>query len=340
MIVDLFAGPGGWSEGLRSIGLEEIGLEIDRDACSTRARAGHRTIRADVSTFPIRRDLRLEGLIGSPPCPAFSTAGKQDGREHLPELVDAVHRTDWTARPSDDPRVWLVLEVGRWIEETDPEWIALEQVPALEPVWHAYAQLLRDAGYSSWSGILNAADYGVPQIRKRAILVASRTRPTGPPARTHTGDESDSSTLFGTLEPWVTMADALGWTGAVGFPRVDDVGTSEDGFRERDWRPTSEPSFALTEKARSWTYRRPATTIAGDPRVFHPGSHAANDGRNLDHAIGRSEHTIRVEIEDALVLQSFRRDYPVSGSKTSKFLQIGNAIPPRMAAKILENIVT
>jgi DNA (cytosine-5)-methyltransferase 1 len=48
VILDLFAGPGGWSEGLRELGLADVGIEIDRWACATRAAAGHATIRADV----------------------------------------------------------------------------------------------------------------------------------------------------------------------------------------------------------------------------------------------------------------------------------------------------
>lgn len=52
LVVDLFAGPGGWSEGLRSVGLEDVGIEWDDAACRTRAAAGHPTIRADVAQYP------------------------------------------------------------------------------------------------------------------------------------------------------------------------------------------------------------------------------------------------------------------------------------------------
>jgi DNA (cytosine-5)-methyltransferase 1 len=224
----------------------------------------------------------------------------------------------------------------------------------------------------------------------------------------------------------------------VGFPRVDDLGDSEDGYRERDWRYEDEPAHALTEKARSWVVQtgantmttsrekagskagdpgvelyerpidepaptvdaktggawkvialntgkdwkpggtrddaqtipvtepaptlaaghggaskswwklveegvwdedRPATTLAGDARVFAPGGHIANDGRDNAAMIGRSEHTIRLGIADALVLQSFRPDYPVQGTRTKQFEQVGNAVPPVLAAAILRTLV-
>src|SRR5690606_26273861 len=129
MIVDLYAGPGGWSEGLRALGLVDIGWEIDEAACATRAAAGHQTIRADVATWPLDQLVgRVDGIIASPPCQACSTAGKGTGREVLDELVDAVARGDW-GWSHDDDRVRHVLEVGRWVETIRPRWVACEQVP-------------------------------------------------------------------------------------------------------------------------------------------------------------------------------------------------------------------
>ena len=101
MILDLFAGPGGWSEGLRSLGLRDIGLEWDRDACLTRRAAGHRTIRADVAAYPTEPFVgKVSGLIASPPCQAFSMAGKGDGRAEIAHLHAAVEacRDGWSAR--------------------------------------------------------------------------------------------------------------------------------------------------------------------------------------------------------------------------------------------------
>lgn len=211
LIVDLFAGPGGWSEGLRSVGLADVGIEWDEMACRTRAAAGHLTIRADVSQYPTEPFVgKTWGLIASPPCTAFSAAGQGAGRAVIGELIDAILRCDWTAlRDEHPPTVWLPLEVGRWVEALRPEWIACEQVPAGMPLWDAYRQVFHRWGYFSWAGVLCAADFGVPQTRERAILMAS-TSPVSPPAATHA--ERPMAGLFGDDQaPWVSMHDALGW---------------------------------------------------------------------------------------------------------------------------------
>ena len=62
----------------------------------------------------------------------------------------------------------LVAEPARYVHACTPEWVALEQVPAVLPLWKVYAAELRRMGYSAWCGKLNAADYGVPQTRERA----------------------------------------------------------------------------------------------------------------------------------------------------------------------------
>ncbi len=322
----------------------------------------------DYPTRPFRG--RVSGFIGSPPCPAFSAAGKGEGREHVDALVAAIHARDWSARPSPDPRVWLSLDVGRWVSELRPEWVALEQVPAVLPLWRAFAHILEADGYSTWCGVLNSADYGVPQTRQRAILMASRTRRVAPPVPTHAKDPEPA--LFDQLERWVTMAEALGWAdgGRVGFPRVDDLGTSPDGYRERDWRSLDEPAFAVTEKARSWVVRpgpgrwelntgrdwkaggdrddaqtidphaqpAPAFTVkSGGQWVLDVESEPGAAAERYGDLAGTE--AIRLTPRDALLLQSFPADYPVQGSKTKQFEQIGNAIPPRFARAILRQVI-
>ena len=208
-IVDLFAGPGGWSEALRrhwpDHHAHEVGVEWDRHACATRAAAGHQTIRADVAAYPVDHFGPAAGLIASPPCQTLSDAGDGDGKKDLAQLIHHAHRGQLYSTP--DPRTGLVLEPLRWIHALRPRWIAFEQVRAVAPVWHAYEHHLRSIGYGTWSGILNAADYGLPQTRKRAILIAHRDRQPHRPDPSH---EKTPSGLFA-LAPWVTMATALGW---------------------------------------------------------------------------------------------------------------------------------
>ena len=384
-IVDAYSGPGGWSEGLRTLGLTDIGIEWDAAACATRAAAGHRTIRADVATFPLDHLIgMIIGAILSPPCQAFSTAGNGEGRDVIPDLAAAIRRGDWRWSHADD-RVRHVLEVGRWTETLRPTWIACEQVPPVLPLWQAYADRWRALyGWSVWCGVLNAADYGVPQTRRRAFLIARTDgAPVGPPVPTHC--KGGSATLFGELAPWISMADALGWgvpsepspvvmtarnrqTGhdvlrgsswrAEWFARQqregnwiprdevvlnpDSEGTHGrvlDRRQQSDGKPVrlvdcdTEPAPTVTGIAGAksqWVFHRPATTVAGDPRLSGPGR---NDPDIPGSQYG--ENSLRLTIRDALILQGFPPDYPVQGTRTKQFEQIGNAVPPPLAAAVI-----
>ena len=353
-IVDLFAGPGGWDEGLKQNGRTDvIGIEWDQAACLTATKAGHLRIRADVEQYPPERFAGYEGLIASPPCQDCSVAGKMAGR------------TGTKGR--------LIDTVPEWVVRIMPEWVVCEQVPLCLPIWEEHAHRYRELGYWVWSGVLNAADYGVPQTRKRAILIASRVRGVTAPEPTHA--KTPTVGLFGTLEPWVTMAQALGWTGMVGFPRlaVDGDAATADGYRVRDFHDCELPSQTVTEKARSWsrfvasgvtgqgrpqdTETKPAGTITGAGNAYWwdasdviiPGtgwgkarSVTANDPAptvvttaRLWSRLVASEGSVQVSTVEAAILQSFPADYPWQGSRTKQYQQIGNAIPPLLAAHIL-----
>lgn len=313
-VVDLFAGPGGWDLAARELGLDPIGLEWDPAACATRRAAGLRTMECDVAAVDLEagwKESGVTGLIASPPCTAFSMAGSGEGRGAVEELaaalVDMAEGETVSAERLDavcgDPSAHLVLEPLRWALALRPEWIALEQVPPVLPLWEVMARLLRERGYSAWCGVLSAEQYGVPQTRKRAILVASRVVQVWRPAPTHqrylppVKVEADEAALglFAVeperrvhpedvdLLPWVSMAQALGWDpmALVGFPRRNDLDTEAE-YRERDLRAASQPAFNLTEKARSWTMRANAQANAAvraldEPAPTITGGHDTGD---------------------------------------------------------------
>ena len=183
MIIDLFAGPGGWSTGLNMIGrAETVGIEWDKAACDTARAAGHERMQADIAgldPFTIG-GTDVEGLIASPPCQGFSMAGRGKGREDSARLIAAVGdfahgdpRATLHATMTDD-RSLLALEPLRWVLDLEPEWTTWEQVPAVLPLWEACAEVLRADGYDVWTGLVQAETLGVPQTRKRAILRARR----------------------------------------------------------------------------------------------------------------------------------------------------------------------
>ncbi|MFE0808170.1 DNA cytosine methyltransferase [Streptomyces sp. NPDC058848] len=330
MIVEGFAGPGGWDVALRRRQTPAIGLELDPWACATRAAENHPTIRCDVTAYPTAPFRgRITGKVDSPVCVPFSQGGNGDGLEDM-ALVhqtteDLAHGRDTRAlalTSCKDPRSLLAAEPMRWHHDLRPEWIAMEQVPAVLPLWQQYARILTGWGYSTWCGVLNAADYGpLGQSRRRAILIASRTRQVRRPEATHY-DPRKGDQLWG--QPWTTMAEALGW----GYtdrpaPTITGGGTYTGGAEP--WSSTSRAAMrAAMEDRTHWAWRRPAPTVTGT--VGHVGGKQAEGHLNLSPA-------------EAARLQGFPDGYRFQGNKGQVALQIGNAVPPLLAEAVLNEAV-
>lgn len=319
-IVDLFAGPGGLDVAASWLGIPTEGIEWDGGACETRAAAKLATRRGDVRKFHPSDFPCANVLAAGPPCQTFTVAGNGAGRRALDEVLRFVKRmsagevvTD-AVRRLEDERTGLVLEPLNWILSAHSagrpyDAVILEQVPAVLPVWEAMEEALQGIGYKTRSRRLYAEEYGVPQTRRRAILIANRhfqpelTEPTHQQYRR----AAHSQTNLSNRRPCVSIGDALslapGSRREYEFEVISNYGSGGDP-RARGRRKHSEPAATVTGKV---------------TRNRIQDRHGNYHGRFTPSEMG--------------LLQTFPHDYPWTGTDISQ--QIGNAIPPRLAAHVV-----
>ncbi|MGL6236112.1 MAG: DNA cytosine methyltransferase [Segniliparus sp.] len=238
MILDLFSGVGGWLCALPPAS-PHLGIELDQQAAETSKAAGHNVIEADVTGLDPADFPDVTGLVASPPCTTFSIAGSGAGRMALEQVLSAV-RGNTPALDKQSTR--LTVEPLRWIRTIRPEWIALEQVPTVLPVWKAYAERLRGWGYSVETSVLDASAHGVPQSRRRAVLVASRLGAVRLP---EPGPTTPMSSVFPYSDGRTQRSNYSG-------SAPDGARTAQE--RGRTIRGLSQPSVTVTRRSPHWQF--------------------------------------------------------------------------------------
>lgn len=362
---ELFAGPGGWDVGAADLGLSILGIEWDQAACDTRRAANLPTIQGDVRDYGpgttffrhLMRRGGTEGFIASPPCQTFSMAGSGSGRKNLDLVlaaVDAVGYGHATDHAWEDDRTSLVVEPLRWILAAHAagkpfQWIALEQVPTVLPVWERYAEHLARLGYSVETAILNAEQYGVPQTRRRAVLVARHDDDVSLPVPTHSRYHSrDPQRLDEGVEKWVTMAESLGW----GLKQRPSYTVCAGGARTGGAEPfTKQPREAMIRASLDSSQWAMRSNYSGPPSATKRTAAERGRGmRPLDAPAfavtsktfdfqGPDSARVRPTVPEVAMLQTFPADHPWQGNKGKQHEQVGNAVPPMLARAVLGALV-
>jgi DNA (cytosine-5)-methyltransferase 1 len=298
--LELCAGAGGQALGLESAGfLHAAAVEIDRDACATLRlnRPGWSVLEQDINAFSARAHSGIDLVAGGLPCPPFSKAGKQLGALDERNLFPAGLRI---------------------VSEAKPRAVMFENVKGfLEPRFEAYrnqiAQDLRQLGYQvSWR-LLNASDYGVPQLRPRVVLLGLQREdalafrwpvPTEP-----------AKNVGETLLP---LMSARGWKGAKAWAEgAKTIAPTLVGGSKKHGGPDLGPTRA-----------RQAWALLGVD-----GGSVAKEAPEPGF-IGNPKLTV----EMAALVQGFPADWRFAGRKTSAYRQVGNAFPPPVAAAVATEI--
>lgn len=320
-MIDLFAGAGGLSRGLERAGFEAVqAVEIDPDAAQT-----YRTLFPHVDL--IEADIRkvsfahLRGQVdlvaGGPPCQPFSSGGRRLAQ--------------------GDPRN-MVPEFLRVVREVQPQVVLMENVPGLATgerkayLDEILAELQHTLGYAVTWKILHAVDYGVPQKRKRLIIVGSKVGPFAFPAPTHGP---------GTGQPYEPAGNYLSKHEIWGTPNPSKVTYAKNP----DLRPSPYDGHLFNGGGRPINLAEPCHTIlasAGGNKTHFidthdevPAYHAALLNGDPPRS-GSLRGGRRLTVEESARLQTFPEGIHFAGSRSSQYKQVGNAVPPLLAFRIGE----
>ena len=318
--MDLFSGAGGFSLGFQEVGFENIfAVDIEKEFCETYKFnfPKHILIEKDISKLTNEEVLKLtdnkkiDVIIGGPPCQGFSIAGNI-GRKFI-----------------DDPRNRLFKEFVRIVNIVKPKYFVMENVARLYS--HNKNQTRREIikdferlGYKVECQILNAADFGVPQIRKRVIFIGSRVRdeikfpqPIVKQYKTVKEAIDDLPSLKSGETSNIPNHNAMNHTTQM----LEKMKYVSDGGDRNEIPEYLRPKSGDARKYIRYNSQKPSITITGDMRkVFHYSQNRALTVRELAR------------------LQSFPDNFIFKGKSISAQQQVGNAVPPLMAKAIAEII--
>lgn len=320
--IDLFCGAGGMSLGFDQAGFKNVfSVEFNPEICLTYKRnfPNHLLLNKDIKELTEEEILNLtknnavDVVIGGPPCQGFSLAGNI-GRKF-----------------QDDPRNHLFKEFVRVVDIVKPKCFVMENVARMYT--HKNGQTRREIlecfrkiGYHVHCHVLNAADYGVPQIRSRIIFIGNRLSPF-----------IEFPMPVVDKEHYKTVKDAIDRFPPIAYGGHSDIPNHEpmqhsaqmlekmsyvkDGGNRNDIPEGLRPQKGDARKYIRYNSKEPSYCVTGDMRkIFH-----YNQNRAL---------TVR----ELAAIQTFPDDFVFEGSRISQQQQVGNSVPPLFAKAIAMTI--
>lgn len=340
--VDVFSGAGGLTVGLKRAGFRvATAIEIEDHAFAT-YKTNHpevRAIKQDVRTVRGRHLRQISGgrvdlLAGCPPCQGFSTLTNTSSKR--------------------DPRNDLVLEMARLVRELRPRAVMMENVPGLadrgKRLFNRFLKTLQELNYQYTWDILQVANYGVPQNRRRLVLLAGRGFQPSLPKPTHHRTGKDG------LAQWKTLRDAIFGMDA---PTLLEDAQKLGGPVNFDWhvvRRLSSQNIARLRKA------RPGASRSKLPKSLRPDCHKEVDkgytsvygrmawdqlpvtitGGCTTFSKGRFGHPSElrtISVREAARIQTFPDDYVFDTPYMEYACQmIGNALPCDFAQTLATSV--
>ncbi|MCX8105944.1 MAG: DNA cytosine methyltransferase [Ignavibacterium album] len=399
--IDLFAGTSALSEGFRQLEFNPVAhIEMDKDACLTiktreayhhlkeirkldtyykyisgnltrdslykhiPLEKGFSVINAEISDSSLKQIFKtiennlkhssnsdIDLIVGGPPCQAYSLVGR--------------HAIDW----ENDHRLKLYLYYGKFLKEYRPMAFVFENVPGLITAQNGWflqnmKKYFAGIGYKVFDKILNAADYGVLQNRKRVFIVGWR---------------KDFPFSFPDLEPFVhghTVQDILSDLSPLTPGQVVNVGkyikepsdylkqfqlcNGVDFYTQHISRPHNGNDLEIYKIAiQKWLNEKERLKYTDIPEKLRTQKNTYSfldrfkvvDGKGLSHTIvahiAKDGHYYihpdikqcrSISVREAARIQSFPDDFYFEGSRTSILRQIGNAVPPLLSSAIAKGI--
>ncbi|MFO0451536.1 MAG: DNA cytosine methyltransferase [Pseudomonadota bacterium] len=338
--LDLFCGIGGLTIGLERSGIQSIGaIDIWQDALNTfQYNLKLPTLCADLTEVRAQEICRhfdvttgdIDIIVGGPPCQGFSTVGKRD---------------------SGDPRNKLWSHYLDLVKQIRPAYVLIENVEGMSvmqkgSVCRSIVESFGAIGYLIKWKVLRASDYGVPQLRKRVIFLGWLEGLVAPqfPAPVNSGpvtvkdaifdlpplEAGQSTNTYGS-EPFTqyqrdrrSAAQVLCNHEAAKHPEhlVEILRHIPDGGNRKSIPDHLQPKSGFHNSYARLASDKPAIAVTSNMRK--PSSARATHPRQ----------NRGLTVREGLRLQSFNDDFVVMGSRTSQYLQVGNAVPPLLAEAI------